>query len=279
MNAPVPPVSAITSADEQDALSRLSRLHGPASLAAAVLAVVARWPQGSSRTSVLQALRQAWAAETAGTPNADEIDADVAQLSAMVRLPCLEALLLRVRQGAKEDRRALLRSTRRVLAARAPTSPMDRLLWFAMRRQLGEQPPRADGPAAHNDLLQLAPSTLAQIAVLTAHLSRLIPGADGDGGANWYTLVLARVMPQAQQPDCAWPDGDALANALIEVQTLPWMLRPVLVRAWVDAAAQVGQRGGLSADAIDALRLVAGLLDSPLPPTLSRRYAELRWPN
>ncbi|MDL2336256.1 MAG: hypothetical protein QFE16_00290, partial [Pseudomonadota bacterium] len=141
-------------------------------------------------------------------------------------------------------------------------------------------PPRADLPAAHNDLTELPQPMRERIAVVTAHLSRLVPGvgngADGDGAA-WYAVVLARLMPDAPSTAPVWPDGDALAHALLEVQTLPWMLRPVLVRAWVDAAGQVGPRVGLSPTAADALRLVAGLLDSPLPPELARRYAELRW--
>ncbi len=239
------------STEEQDALARLSRTQGPASLGAAVLSLIAQWDTGSTAS---RALRAAWNSETQSTPNAEAIDADVALLSAATRLPCLEALLQRVRRGSKDDRRALLQATRRVMAARSPTPPIYRLLWLAMRRQLGERPPAADLPAASNDLTDLPTPMRSHIAVVTAHLSRLVPGAAGSGdrdGAAWY--------------------------ALLEVQTLPWMLRPVLVRAWVDAASQVGPRIGLSPTAADALRLVAGLLDSPLPPELARRYTEPAW--
>ncbi|MFM9917472.1 MAG: hypothetical protein ACKVOX_16845 [Rhizobacter sp.] len=261
------------SVEEHDALARLSRTHGAASLGAAVLSLIAQWQTGSPG---LPALRAAWSAETKDTPGAEAIDADVAQLSAASRLPCLEAMLQRVRVGSKDDRRALLQATRRVMAARSPMPPIDRLLWLAMRRRLGERPPVADLPAARNDLTDLPAPMCEQIAVVTAHLSRLVPGADGDGSA-WYAIVLSRLMPEASSTDPVWPDGDALAHALLEVQTLPWMLRPVLVRAWVDAAGQVGPRIGVSPMAADALRLVAGLLDSPLPPELARRYAEPNW--
>ncbi|MEI2679755.1 MAG: hypothetical protein V9G29_18945 [Burkholderiaceae bacterium] len=264
------------STEEQDALARLSRTQGPASLGAAVLSLIAQWDTGSTAS---RALRAAWNSETQSTPNAEAIDADVALLSAATRLPCLEALLQRVRRGSKDDRRALLQATRRVMAARSPTPPIYRLLWLAMRRQLGERPPAADLPAASNDLTDLPTPMRSHIAVVTAHLSRLVPGAAGSDdrdGAAWYALVLERLMPQAAaMPN--WPDGDTLAHALLEVQTLPWMLRPVLVRAWVDAASQVGPRVGLSPTAADALRLVAGLLDSPLPPELARRYTEPAW--
>jgi len=66
-------------------------------------------------------------------------------------------------------------------------------------------------------------------------------------------------------------------RALEDVETLPWMLRPVLVRDWVDTALSTAQRARLAPQAADALRLVAGLLDSPMPPDLARHYIELAW--
>ena len=270
-------MTTATSSEEHDALARLSRTHGPAGLGAAVLSLVAQWHTGAPASPTLRA---AWSVETRDTPSAEALDADVALLSAGSRLPCLEAMLQRVRLESKDERRALLQATRRVMAARSPTPPIDRLLWLAMRRQLGERPPPADLPAARNDLADLPTPMHEQIAVVTAHLSRLVPGVErgaGNDGAAWYASVMGRLMPALPNTTPAWPDGDALAHALLEVQTLPWMLRPVLVRAWVDAAGQIGPRVGLSPMAADALRLVAGLLDSPLPPELARRYAALSW--
>ncbi len=267
-------MTAPASVDVHDALARLSRVHGPAGLTAGVLSLVARLHPESVQAA---ALRAAWRAETRATPSAEAIDADVALLSAAAHLPCLEAMLERARGGPKDDRRALLQATRRVMAARLPTPPIDRLLWLAMRRALGERAPRAGLPAAHNDLAHLPPPMREQIAVVTAHLSRLVPGTSAGDGAAWHAAVLGRWMPEAPRSAPVWPDGDALAHALLEVQTLPWMLRPVLMRAWIDAVAQVGPRVGLTPIAADALRLVAGLLDSPLPPELARCYTELRW--
>ena len=270
-------MTTASSGDERDALARLSRTHGPAGLSAAVLSLIVQWHTGAPASS---ALRAAWLVETRDTPSAEALDADVALLSTASRLPCLEAMLQRVRLGSKDDRRSLLQATRRVMAARSPTPPIDRLLWLAMRRRLGERPPHADSPAARNELTDLPTPMREQIAVVTAHLSRLVPGTEsgvGGDGAAWYAAVMARLMPELPSAVPAWPDGDALAHALLEVQTLPWMLRPVLMRAWVDAAGHVGPRVGLSPTAADALRLVAGLLDSPLPPELARRYLSLGW--
>ena len=75
-------------------------------------------------------------------------------------------------------------------------------------------------------------------------------------------------------PPCEAPDADGLVHALQEVQGLPWMLKPVLVRAWLDAALLHKEQGGLAPETADALRLAATLLDSPLPPELARHYVE-----
>jgi hypothetical protein len=70
------------------------------------------------------------------------------------------------------------------------------------------------------------------------------------------------------------PDIDALVTALRDVQSLPWMLRPVLVRRWVDAAVALSPGGQLGEVAAEALRIAARLLDCPLPPALAVRFVE-----
>jgi hypothetical protein len=132
-------------------------------------------------------------------------------------------------------------------------------------------------PVPHNDMSELPLAMRLQVAVVTAHLSRMVPTGEPTLGHAWYHHVMSRFVPADAVPPCEPPDGDRLARALEEVETLPWMLRPVLVRDWVDAALAVGQRARLSTSAADALRLVAGLLDSPMPPELARHYIELNW--
>ena len=58
------------------------------------------------------------------------------------------------------------------------------------------------------------------------------------------------------------------------LQALPWMLQPVLVRRWVDAAVVLSPPGLLHPDAAEALRIAARLLDSPLPPALAACFEE-----
>jgi hypothetical protein len=71
------------------------------------------------------------------------------------------------------------------------------------------------------------------------------------------------------------PDANALVAALHDVQALPWMLRPVLVRRWVDAAVELSPAGRLGAPAAEALRIAAHLLESPLPPPVAACFITL----
>jgi hypothetical protein len=66
-----------------------------------------------------------------------------------------------------------------------------------------------------------------------------------------------------------------LVSALHDVQALPWMLRPVLVRRWVDAAVALSPAGQLGAPAAEALRIAARLLDCPLPPAVAACFVEV----
>ncbi|HJW12358.1 MAG TPA: hypothetical protein VJ598_11250, partial [Albitalea sp.] len=109
---------------ERDALDRLSRVNDPASLHAAVLALVMN--ADSERA------KQAWMFETGTLAIADDVRTDVLRLSGATRLPCLEALLERMHALPATDRRALLQATRRVVAAQGPVQPIDRLHWLLM---------------------------------------------------------------------------------------------------------------------------------------------------
>jgi hypothetical protein len=255
---------------ERDALARLSRVQGPGQLRATILALIA--PADNAASFVC------WTEETQDAATAAVLREDVMQLTDAARLPCLEAMLQRMRACSKDDRRRLLESTRRVMAAFSPLRPIDRLHWLAMRRRLGERPPVAALPEAHNDLHKLPGMMVMRIAGVVAYLARMVPGPDDKAGqAAWYAAAMRAVIEAENVPPRAAPDGDGLAHALLEVEALPWMLRPVLLRAWVDAALATSQRARLRPMAADALRLVAGLLDSPLPPKLARHYVVLDW--
>lgn len=254
---------------EQEALSKLERVHGARELSAVVLALII--PADSAPSYI------AWARETEDVPSAALLRGHVTDLSDATRLPCLDRMLERMRQQPRPERRRLLESTRRVVAAIRPLRPLDRLHWLYMRRRLGDRAPTAARPVAENDLAELPGVTLLQIARVAAYLSRLVPGGDAASGPAWYASAMAQLVEPGLVPPLSPPDGDGLAHALVEVEALPWMLRPVLLRGWVDAALATAQRARLPHEAADALRLTAGLLDSPLPPELARHYIESHW--
>ena len=254
---------------EREAMSRLSRVNGPFEVRAVALALATQ--PGTD------AALAAWASESADTSSADTLLDAVRHVSDAARLPVLEIMLARLRLQPKPERRVLLHSARRVMATHTPMRPLDRLHWLLMRRRLGDKAPAAASPVSQNDVSQLPPATLLQVARVTAYLSRMVPGRDAAAAQRWYTEAMRHFLPAEMVPACHSPDGEVFAQALEEVEALPWMLRPVLLRAWVDAAIATSERARLPMAAADALRLVADLIESPMPPDLERHYVELDW--
>lgn len=282
--------------DDRDAAHRLAHVGGAGELTAALLALLL--PRGSRRALA------AWRLETAGVPTAERWRETVAALSGAARLPWFERLLARMALQPLEARQALLQSARRVMGARGVARPIDRLHWLAMRRGLGEAPPLAARPqplgtggdpgglggAGGEPWLE---SDVLAIAAVTAFLSRLVPHAGADGpphaddprrdGERWYDDAMAAWPATATRsvPPCRPTSADALVAALQRLQTLSWMQRPQVVRAWLEAALRQprsGLRRGtprLDDNAADALALVCGLLDAPLPPAIARHYVTL----
>src|SRR5690606_17819536 len=134
-------------------------------------------------------------------------------------------------------------------------------------------------PAAHaSTLSDMTPHERSCVVALTAYLARLVPRAEGLDGLHpaaqaWFQAVLARYPgPSQGMSECQSPDADQLMLALTSVQEMSWMLKPVLVRAWVEEALNHSLDGVLSDHTANALRLMADLLDSPLPPVLREHY-------
>ncbi|KQU78288.1 MULTISPECIES: M48 family metalloprotease [unclassified Rhizobacter] len=253
--------------DEREAIDRLARVHGPGEMRAVLLALIAT--PGSQRE------RRAWRDETKGLSTADALRDEVKKLSAAARLPWLEVLLGRIARAPLHDRQDVVEAARRVMAADGQVRPIDRLHWLALRHRLGEARPPSPSAGTSNDVADLPESALLQVARLTAFLSRLVPDGELETGTAWYQAVMKRWVRGAIVPAPELPDADEVAQALAVVQGLPWMLRPVLVRAWLEAALAASPLNRLSDGAADALRLAGLLLDSPMPPELARHYIEL----
>ena len=257
---------ATLDAGEREAVERLAQLQGPSEWRAAVLALLLT--PGSQRE------RRAWQDETRGLSTARTVYDAVARLSRASPLPWLERLLKRLLATPLGDRQSLVEAARRVMSADGQVRPIDRLQWLALRHRLGESAITAATPAGQHDMAELSLHTLREAARVTAFLSRLVPTGEAAAGQGWYLAVLAPWLPAQHLPACAPPDADGLVNALTEVQAMPWMLRPVLVRAWLTQALALTPSRVLEPDAADALRLAALLLDCPMPPELARHYVE-----
>jgi hypothetical protein len=142
----------------------------------------------------------------------------------------------------------------------------------------GGRPAEAAVPAPLSDLERLGGRAVVQFS---AFLSRLVPTPELDmelhegdvpAGLLWWRAVVA----PWHRPDMVRerPDAHAVVHALSALQGLPWMLQPVLVRRWLDAAVVLSPPGLLHPDAAEALRLAVRLLDSPLPPALAACFDE-----
>jgi hypothetical protein len=254
---------------EANAADRLSRLHGPFELHAALLALLL--PPASKRAV------RAWEIETAATLGIESLRGHAASLSGAARLPWFELLLSRMSLQPLASRKELLQATRRVMGARGAMRPIDRLHWLAMRRGLGEVPPLAARPESGVEVAEWLETDVLALAAYTAFLSRMIPdeSADGVDGVRWYTEVMKTWQPLGDPPQCKPPDIEHMVEALGKLQTMSWMQRPVVIRNWVTAALKHSGGTRLGDLAADALRLTCTLLDSPQPPELARHYITL----
>lgn len=269
--APTPPAPDPVAVAQRRA--RWMQIAGPGQLHAVVL--------GLLLTPKRKRERAVWEQECADTPGAAAIRDEALAIDPRERMPWIEFFSRRVGQGPVPQRQELLRAARRLMAADGRTDVLDRLRWLAIRHALGDDRSLARPAAADVDLEGLATATARHIGQLSAFLSRVVPSPEIDldvisgvqaSGERWWIEVMQ------PWPDVGatrkMPDIDAVVTALRDVQSLPWMLRPVLVRRWVDAAASLSPAGQLDESAAEALRITAQLLDCPLPPTLAACFVE-----
>lgn len=262
------------------AWERLARSRGAGERRAALLALLLT-PESARE-------RQAWTEELAGVSTAVLLHTQVQLLPAAARLPVLERLLNMSSEAPLAERQALLVSARRVMCADGRVHPGDRLRWLLMRHRLaGQAPLHRGGLREPSNLSGLPLAMRLAVARFSAYLARLVPlpAADalvGAEGAAWYRAVVQALWGTAPDPPpCQPPDVDALGRALLTLRELAWLRRPLLARAWVEAALPAWQ--GLNAGAgqaderlqgAEALRMACDLLDTPIPPALARLFIE-----
>ncbi|MDH5539028.1 MAG: hypothetical protein OEY03_06460 [Rhizobacter sp.] len=267
---PTDPGHAAKSASASSVPPLLARVDTPQALRAGLLALLV--PSGSRRPAL------AWQVETAGEPEAPALRDEVEQLQRSARLPWFERLLARMAGQPLAQRQMLLEASRRIMNARGATVPIDTLHWLVMRRRLGERGGLATPASAETSFTQLPDDDVQAIARYTAFLSRLVPTstAQGNGDAAWYASVMKTWQDHAWVPPCdPAPDAGDVVQALRQLQAMPWMQRPMIVRNWVSAALLHSKAGRLGDDSADALRMSCTLLDSPMPPELAAHYIQL----
>ncbi len=261
-------------AQAAEALGRLRRLSGPLQRRLAVLAFMVQ-PGNEEELRFWQQL-------TFGQSWAPEILSDVQTLPAAWRVPEYERLLAQMAYEPLTSRRDLIVALRNLMRADGRVTALDRLWWLAARHRMGEvasplgliRPMTGQG----RDLSQLHADERSHVARFSAYMARLVPAptpgpTPGDRGQAWFAGVMRRCdLPGRAPPPCEPPGADELIHALAGTQELSWSMRPQLLRAWVEEALNHSASGLLRTEAADALRLAAGLLDTPLPPALASHF-------
>jgi hypothetical protein len=168
------------------------------------------------------------------------------------------------------------------MTADGMVTQMDQLRWVALRHLLAGSAVAAPAAAA-TGLAELDDAHALKVCLFSAFLSHMVPAPDltldltghESIGQTWYHSVIAPWYGRFTLPPREHHDIDATLRALRVLQSMPWLLRPVLVRSWFDAARVLTDGPVLHPVAADALRLTCTLLDSPVPPELGRQYIEV----
>jgi hypothetical protein len=261
-------------AQARERVQRLRALHDPDALEAAVLACLLT-PDSAHDLPV-------WRSLVARPDALAQVREDVEQLSAAQRLPWFEHFARTLAPGPVARRQALIGASRRLLTADGLVSPMDQLRWIALRHLLAGSAV-APPAALAQEFETLDGDQVHSICVYAGFLSTLVPAPEihfdptgyGSASQQWYDTVTAPWVDRTEVPAREGHDIDASLRALRELQAMPWLLRPMLVRTWFDAARALTDGPWLHAAAADALRLSCVLLDSPMPPELEDQYIKL----
>lgn len=235
-------------AREAEALARIGRWRGPGELRAALLTLLR--PGGAAPPA------SAWHAMPPASAAA--MQADLAALAPDARLAAFDALARRAAGWPGARRRALLDEARD-----AATTPAVALRWALLRHRLRARVLAFRGAGDRATLAACADD----IAIATDVLADVL-GLDSRHAARWarhaksaLRLLDRRVAPPTRRR--AW-------RALLRLQRLPALQRPLPVRAWVQAWADEPALAA-SDDAAAALIAAAALLEVPMPSALVAR--------
>ncbi len=247
---------------ERDALRRIDQWYGIGEWQAAMLALAIdpRAPQAAARW-------RSYEAATADLHVAAAVRDEVQALRSSARRQVLQTLLDRVRQSPPPHQRRLLRewSQRRAALASANAAADQ---WRALVIRNAFAPVRASVArgtlATHADEVRAATRCMAR--VLTS---------DSLAQTQWHDTAVAALesmgLPPRRSPGVGLapptvPSDRRLLIAALRVRQLSVMQRPLLLRAWLDAAQPA--EAPLPSASADALHLLCVALKLPVPDAL-----------
>ena len=255
------PTSFDDRARELDALARIERWHGPGEWQAAMLALTL-----DAEAADPTAGWAAWRIATADLPVAAAVEAEMAALGAAARRQVFATLVERARSATAPQRRAMHGALQRRWA-RLPQRPTAQ--WRALALALLLSDARR-APASVGSAGALARHAAAAHAA-TALLAQVL-GASAEACQAWQQ----RAAQALEALGAAAPRGPALGLApawqhrllypALRVRHISPMQRPLLLRAWLQAAelSGLGHHHGTG----DALHLACLLLEVPVPAAL-----------
>ena len=249
----------------REALERIARWHGPGEWQAAMLALCIA---GDDDAPGMAGRWRAYQAATADLTVGTAVRAEIGTLDAAQRRRVCDQLLARGAAAPAATRRQLWQAWSRrwrEMEGRSRHAPPQAWRALVIRHGLGAAPARP----ARGSLVSHA----AAVHAATRHIVRCF-GVTADEERAWHVRALAALQAMNLPP----PRGPAagLAPAVTEralgralrVRQLSPMQRPLLLRAWVDAAQATNLLGrGRTAD---ALHLACTALQLPLPDALRR---------
>jgi Zn-dependent protease with chaperone function len=255
------PTSFDARARERDALDRIGRWHGPGEWQAAMLALAI-----DPAAADAEQRWAAWQAATADLGVAAAVRVEILTLGVAARRQVFASLAQRARGAAWLQRRRLWRA---LMQRWAQLPPSAAAAWrsMALGLLLGERRPLQPRAAGATALVRLAGSAHAATR-------RLVPafGVPSDAGQAWLnaaTLQLAELdvaVPRGPGPGLAPARTQDDLQLALRVRRVTPMQRPLLLRAWMQAA----EKSGLAdhAGTGDALHLACLVLDLPMPESL-----------
>lgn len=247
-----------------EALERIARWHGPGEWQAGMLALLIAGDRSPGVAGRWGAYQSATADLTVGTAVRNEIDA----LGAPQRRQVFVQLLDRAGATPAATRRRLWQawSARwREMEGASRHAPPQALRALVIRRGLG--PGRA--APARGSLTAHAGTVYAATRAIVRCF-----GVSADEERAWHARALLALQafdlppPRGPAAGLAPTVGTRTLFAALRVRQLSPMQRPLLLRAWLEAAQGAGllERGQTA----DALHLVSTALQLPVPATLQR---------